>query len=146
MENNLRRMAAEDGLPLVARDRTVNSRRALQLGEAIRRRHPDLLLLYSERVFHCYFAAGEDISDPALLRQLAAELGIDAGWVEDIWQDDMLAAALREHAREAARIGFRGVPGFVIGRHRVRGALPFEELYRAAQLARQEKEDMHESQ
>lgn len=146
MEDNLRRMAVEDDLPLAARERTVNSRRALQLGEAIRRQHPDLFLPYSERIFQSYFAAGGDISDPALLRRLATEFGLDAGWVADIGQDDMLAAALREHAREAARIGLRGVPGFVIGRYLLRGAVPFEDLYRAVQLARQEKEETHEPQ
>lgn len=139
MLDNLRRMAAEEGLTLAERDRTVNSRRALLLGEAIRRQHPEALLPYSERVFHAYFTEGRDISDPGLLQNIAADLAIPAELAETAWADEALAADLVEYAREASGLGIRGVPTYIVGRYLVRGAVPASELRRATQLAGQEK-------
>lgn len=138
MLDNLRQMAAEEGLTLAERDRTVNSRRALLLGEAIRRAQPEAFFPYSNRVFEAYFTEGRDISDPDLLQGIAADLGVSADLAETAWRDEVLAADLVEHARKASGMGIRGVPTYVVGRYLVRGAVPASELRRAAQLARQE--------
>lgn len=78
-------------------------------------------------LFSRYFERGEDISDPAVLADAAAEAGLDRAAVARLLDGDSDRAKVREEARAAADRGVTGVPTFVIGgRYAVSGAQPVE--------------------
>jgi predicted DsbA family dithiol-disulfide isomerase len=78
-----------------------------------------------EALFRAYFTEGRDISDHPTLVQLGTEIGLEADEVQQALSGDAYAAAVHEDVREAARLGARGVPFFVLDqKYAVSGAQP----------------------
>ena len=61
-----------------------------------------------------YFARGVVLSNPAQLRQLAAESGLDAEAAEAAWNDPRWKARLKEENDRAIAAGIFGAPSFVV--------------------------------
>lgn len=78
----------------------------------------------AEAVFRAFFTAGADIGDVALLRGLAAKLGLPAAAIAGI-DDPHLLAAVRIAHEQAGGLGINGVPICVLGGdHVIAGAQP----------------------
>ncbi len=89
-----------------------------------------------ERLLRAYFAEGEAVGDRETLVRLAAEAGLDAGEVREALDDQRYAGAVRADEAEAAAIGIRGVPFFVIDRtYGVNGAQPADVLLEVLERA-----------
>lgn len=69
-----------------------------------------------ERLFHATFVEGLPIADRDTLVALAADAGLDPGEAAAVLAGDEYAADVRADEREAASLGCRGVPFFVIDR------------------------------
>jgi 2-hydroxychromene-2-carboxylate isomerase len=66
---------------------------------------------------HClraYFARDVDPSQPALLRTLAGEFGLDAAAAEAVWNDAVWKQRLKAENEAAIAAGVFGAPSFVI--------------------------------
>jgi predicted DsbA family dithiol-disulfide isomerase len=84
-------------------------------------------------LFRRYFEAGEDISDPTVLRAVAEAEGMDGAATAARLAGDEDRAAVRGDAEAARRIGVTGVPTFVIDeRYALVGAQPPETWARVA--------------
>ncbi|TDW96064.1 DsbA family oxidoreductase [Dinghuibacter silviterrae] len=80
-----------------------------------------------EALFKAYFTEGKDISDRETLVQLGQHIGLDAGEVRAALDSDAFATDVRRDIAEAAELGARGVPFFVLDRkYAVSGAQPTE--------------------
>ncbi len=80
--------------------------------------------LVAERLFAGYFTRGEDVGDPAVLRAIAGECGVEV----DL-EDPALAEQTRSDEREARESGVQGVPLIRFGGALVsEGAAPEELL------------------
>lgn len=89
-----------------------------------------------ERLFRAYFTEGQSIGDVDTLVRLADESGLDAAEARVVLEGDAYADRVRADEREAAAIGARGVPFFVIDRrYGVSGAQASELLLRALDQA-----------
>ncbi|WNR44136.1 DsbA family oxidoreductase [Paenibacillus roseipurpureus] len=95
----------------------------------------------AELLFRGYFTKGQNLSDPILLADLAAEAGLD--------REDALAALsgaqfgdkVREDEGYARQLGIRGVPYYVINRkHAMSGAQPVSSYLNALQMAWQDQQ------
>ncbi len=85
-------------------------------------------------LFRRYFEAGEDISDPEVLRGVADEAGMDGAAVARLLAGDTDRERVRAEAEEARAMGVDGVPTFLIGgRYVVTGAQPADLWARLAQ-------------
>ena len=117
-------------------DVVPNSRRALRLTELARDRglHGPM----HDRLMDAYWAEARNIGDPGVLRELAAEVGLDG--VDEVlldgrtYLDRVLAST-----EQAQSIGINGIPAFLLdGRLLVLGAQPEEVFEQAfAQIAAQ---------
>jgi 2-hydroxychromene-2-carboxylate isomerase len=66
---------------------------------------------------HClraYFARGVDLSDPARLRELAVDFGVDANEAEAVWSDPVWKQRLKAENEAAIAAGMFGAPFFVV--------------------------------
>jgi predicted DsbA family dithiol-disulfide isomerase len=82
-----------------------------------------------ERLLHAYMTEGEAVGDPEVLARLGAEAGLDAEEVRAVLAQDRYLDAVRADEAEAAALGVRGVPFFVVDRrYGVSGAQPAEQL------------------
>jgi predicted DsbA family dithiol-disulfide isomerase len=118
-------MAAGVGLHLALHDRLINSRPALQAAEFARERgrfdamHRELL--------KAYWDEGKDVSDIAVLREVAAKAGVDVAGMEAAITADRFGDYLDARRAEAEELGINGIPAHVIAdRYLVMGAQPYD--------------------
>ena len=82
-----------------------------------------------ERLLRAHFSEGAVLGDQEVLVRLAAEVGLDADESRAALRDTAYADAVRADEAEAAALGIRGVPFFVVDRrYGVSGAQPAEQL------------------
>ncbi|WP_145711402.1 DsbA family oxidoreductase [Chitinophaga japonensis] len=94
-----------------------------------------------EALFKAYFTEGKNIADRQVLAQLGAGIGLDATEVSTALASNDYAAEVRRDVEEAAALGARGVPFFVIDRkYAVSGAQPEELFLEALQQSFTEQE------
>jgi predicted DsbA family dithiol-disulfide isomerase len=119
------RMTAE-GLPYGERTMTYNSRLAQALGkwadtqpggEAIHDAH-----------FRAYFVEARDISQPAVLLEIAENVGLSVAGAREVLERRTFKVAVDADWELSRRYGITGVPTFVAGRYGVVGAQPYEAL------------------
>lgn len=124
-EEGVNRLAAQVGLQLRLHDRLINSRPALQAAEFARQQgrfekmHHDL--------FRAYWDEGRDLSDIAVLREVAGRAGVDAGGMEAAITANRFGDYLDARRAEAEELMINGIPAHVIAdRYLVMGAQPYE--------------------
>ncbi len=66
-------------------------------------------------IYRAYWAEDRDISDSAVLAEIASSVGLDGAALAARTSDDALKAALREATDEAVRRGIFGAPSFFAG-------------------------------
>ena len=124
MQRRLTAVAAEVGLPIEARNRICNSRRAQELGkwaEAMGKGDQFLRLTY-----RAYFADGRNI---ALLRELEAiaeEAGLPRDEVYDVLAQSLFAEAVDADWSRAGEMAVTAVPFHLYGEKALVGFHPYE--------------------
>lgn len=135
-ERNVRRLADRydvDMAQTLAKD--VDSFDAQRVAWRARESHPEAFERFHRGVFDALWEDGDDIGDPDVLADIAAEAGLPDGFVAETLADDDSADALREAFERSQRRGITGVPAFVAGDHVARGAVPPEQLERLVEGA-----------
>jgi predicted DsbA family dithiol-disulfide isomerase len=95
---------------------------------------------FHDRLMDAYWAEGQNLADPDVLRSLAAEVGV-AG-ADEVLDGDAYADDVRRSTAEAHAIGIDAIPAFLLDRRLiVLGAHPREVFEQAfAQLAGERRE------
>ena len=107
-----------------------NTRDALRLTELARDRV--LHEPFHDRLMDAFWGEGRDLGDPDVLRELAAEVELDAAEVEDVLASDAYLDRVLASTSEAQSIGINGIPAFLLdGKLLVLGAHPRETFDRA---------------
>ncbi len=124
-QEGVNRLAASVGLHLELHERLINSRPALQAAEFAREQgrfdamHHELLTGYWDE--------GRDVSDMAVLREVAARAGVDVPGMEAALNEDRFGDYLDARRHEAEELGINGIPAHVIAdRYLVMGAQPYD--------------------
>jgi predicted DsbA family dithiol-disulfide isomerase len=107
-----------------------NTMRALRVTELARERglHPGV----HDRLMDAYWAEGRNIGDPAELRALATEAGLDGGEVDEVLAGEAYRDRVLGSTSQAVSIGVTGVPGFLLDRRLlILGAQPRDVFERA---------------
>ncbi|MBR1219856.1 DsbA family oxidoreductase [Bradyrhizobium sp. U87765 SZCCT0131] len=82
-----------------------------------------------QRLMELYFRDGGDLTDPEVLVQAAADVGLDAEDVRRRLASDEDVALISQQAEAAARAGVSGVPTFILGgKYGLSGAQPADQL------------------
>ena len=78
-------------------------------------------------LFTAYFTAGRDPSDPEVLAQIAANVGLDAARARQILASDEYAKEVRARERFYSEHGIHAVPSIVVNdEHLIQGGQPVE--------------------
>lgn len=134
---NMTKVGAAEGLDLrferVRTGNTFDAHRVLQLA---RQRGPHVQHAVKERLLRAYMTEGEALGNPATLARLAAEAGLDPDAVSRTLSSEDLAEEVRADEHQAAELGIRGVPFFVIDwKYGISGAQPPDVLLGALDQA-----------
>jgi predicted DsbA family dithiol-disulfide isomerase len=119
------RMDAE-GLPYGERTMTYNSRLAQELGKWADTQPGGEAI--HDALFRAYFVEARDISQPAVLLDIVGRAGLSIEAAREVLDKRTFQAAVDADWELSRRYGVTGVPTFVIGRHGVVGAQPYEAL------------------
>jgi predicted DsbA family dithiol-disulfide isomerase len=125
-------------------DVVPNSRLALELAEAAREQ--GVHAAFHRATMNAYWEQSRDIGDPAELRAIAADVGLEPERVEAALVERAYARAVDSSTAMAHQAGINAVPAFVADRRvLVLGAQPHEALeaaiQQAAELAAAEERD-----
>ena len=86
---------------------------------------------YHLRVFEAHWVDQKDISQPGVLAEIAADLGVDRESFARSLETEELTAKVLAEEMEAHRLGINGVPAVIIDRrYLISGAQPKETLVR----------------
>ena len=119
------RMGAE-GLPYGERTMTYNSRLAQELGKWADTQPGGEAI--HDALFRAYFVEARDISQPAVLLDIAQQVGLSADGAREVLEKRTFKAAVDADWKLSREYGVTGVPTFVAGRQSVVGAQPYEVL------------------
>jgi len=124
-EQGVNRLAAQVGLQLRLHDRLINSRPALAAAEFAREQ--GRFDAMHKALFHTYWDEGRDVSDLAVLREVAAQVGVDVPAMEQAIAEDRFGDYLDARRAEAEELMINGIPAHVIDdRYLVMGAQPYD--------------------
>jgi predicted DsbA family dithiol-disulfide isomerase len=129
------RMDAE-GLPYGERTMTYNSRLAQELGKWADTQPGGEAL--HDLLFRAYFVEARDISQPAVLLEIADQVGLSAAGAREVLEKRTFKEAVDRDWELSRRYGVTGVPTFVAGDRGVVGAQPYEVLQRLVRQAASE--------
>jgi predicted DsbA family dithiol-disulfide isomerase len=130
------RMDAE-GLPYGERTMTYNSRLAQELGKWADTQPGGEAL--HDALFRAYFVDARDISQPAVLLEIAEKVGLSVDGAREVLEKRTFKDAVDEDWKLSREYGITGVPTFVAGRRGVVGAQPYEALESLVRKAAAEK-------
>lgn len=133
----MREMAAAVGLSMVDRDWVSNSLKALEAAE-FAREHGDFDAFH-HAVFTAYWAEGRDIGKVEVLKEIAASVGLDAEALAAAVEDGRYRERVMADYELAQRIGFSGVPAFILGNRAIVGAQPYEAFEQVMEQLGREK-------
>lgn len=106
-------MFAESGFPYAPHPEiTPNTQLALELGELARAE--DLHPAYHEAVMQAMWEQSLNVADPAVLREVAIGVGLEAEAVDEAIATRRFRPAVQESTREAHAMGINAVPAFVL--------------------------------
>lgn len=115
MLNDMERSAAFFGMPYRKPVKLpLSSHLAGRLFYAIREKDPDKALALARRLLPAFFAEERDISDAAILSELAAEVGIAPETTAEAMQGTVGRAGLEAAVAEAVTAGVVGSPYFIV--------------------------------
>ncbi len=143
MIDRVEAVAAEEGLVYrlhrAQRANTVDAHRLLHL--ALEESGPAVQDRLKEALLAAYFTEARNVADHDVLREVAAEAGLDPVRVDEVLGSDTYAAEVRADIDRAHAYGSSGVPFFVIdGRYGVSGAQPAEAFGEVLRRAWAERE------
>ncbi len=122
----LRSLLAAEGLPIGSMERTFNTRLAQELaawaatkpgGEAVH-----------DALFRAVFVREVNVAETDALVALAAEMGLPRDEARQVLAERRFADAVDADWDRARALGITGVPTFVVDRHGMVGAQPYDEL------------------
>jgi predicted DsbA family dithiol-disulfide isomerase len=119
------RMTAE-GLPYGDRTMTYNSRLAQELGKWADTQPGGEAI--HDALFRAYFVEARDISQPAVLLDIAEKVGLPVDAAREVLEKRTFKAAVDADWQLSREYGITGVPTFVVGQRGVVGAQPYEVL------------------
>jgi predicted DsbA family dithiol-disulfide isomerase len=130
------RMDAE-GLPYGERTMTYNSRLAQELGKWADTQPGGEAV--HDALFRAYFVEARDISRPAVLLDIAGQVGLSVDGAREVLEKRTFKEAVDDDWELSREYGITGVPTFVAGRYGVVGAQPYEALERLVRKAAHEE-------
>jgi predicted DsbA family dithiol-disulfide isomerase len=113
IEQRLRTLAGQVGIPIEPPRRNANSRLALEAGELVRARAGDeSSAKFHHAVSRAFFVDGADIADLRVIARHAVPFGISEDDVRAAWASHAYAGAIDASMRAARVAGVTGVPAF----------------------------------
>jgi len=131
MLDNLKRIAAEENIPISTISFITNSKDALLLSEAVKQCGRKIFYDLHEKLFSAYFADGKNIGERSVLTAIAQSCDVDQTVIDSSWTDQRYQQRLLDNFNSARKHNIQSVPSFVFG-DRVLTGVVTEAVFRDA--------------
>jgi predicted DsbA family dithiol-disulfide isomerase len=128
MQARLSQLAAAEGVPLVERSRTYNSRRAQELGKWAESR--GVGDLFRSAVYRAYFVGGSNIALIDELVRIAGSVGLSGDEARKVIEAGSYAAAVDADWQRAGELHITAVPTHLSSGKRLAGFSPYSDFVR----------------
>ena len=128
---NLEAVAKEEGIAMAEHTFTTNSKDALLLSEAAKEQGREKFYDLHEKLFAAFFVDGRNIGDRNILRELAADSGINNEAIESAWQGEKYQQRILSNYHAARQHEIQAVPSFIFGERKLTGVVT-EDVMRSA--------------
>lgn len=128
---NLEAVAREEGIAMAEHTFTTNSKDALLLSEAAKEQGREKFYDLHEKLFAAFFVDSRNIGDRNILRELAADSGIDNEAIESAWQNEKYRQRILSSHHAARQHEIQAVPSFIFGERKLTGVVT-EDVMRSA--------------
>jgi predicted DsbA family dithiol-disulfide isomerase len=128
MKDRLKDAAEAEGLPLGNRDTTFNSRLAQELGKWAESK--DKGDQFHHAMFKAFFVDGINIAKIPALLDIAASVGLSGSESESVLVKRTFKAEVDKDWSLSQKNGITAVPTFVMNKHKLVGAQPYDMLER----------------
>ena len=128
---NLKRVAAEETIPIAEHTFTTNSKDALLLAEAAKTCGRDIFYKLHEALFSAFFVHNKNIGDRNILRAIASECGVNDSIIDAAWNESAYPQKLLDNFGTARKFEIQSVPSFIFGERVLTGVVS-ESVMRAA--------------
>lgn len=132
-KEHLVRVAAREGFPFISPAFVPNTHLALAMGEYARDRGDDVHRAVHAAIFNAYFALGRDIGRKDVLLQVAEEVGIATGEVEQAWAERTFDERLHNFFHLGLSLGLESTPASLVCSELIIGSRPYDVFKDAAQ-------------
>ena len=85
-------------------------------------------LSFHNGLYEAYWGQGKDLGDIDVLLEVAGASGLDTDALGDRLESRHYEDAVMTQYREAAELGIRGIPAFLIGKYLFTGARPYQDF------------------
>lgn len=133
MQTRLAQVAAIEGLPLVLRTHTYNSRRAQELGKWAESQ--GVGDLYHQAVYHAYFVSGINIAIVDELVAIAQSIGLPADEARKVIETGRFAAAVDADWQLSRQLRITAVPTHLYDGRRLAGFGSYEDFEQLLQIS-----------
>jgi len=115
----MKAVGAEEGIQFSYGGKIGNTLLSHCLVDYVQNRYPQFTESLINKLFSAYFENEEDISDPILLTDLAAKVGLNREEISQVFANHEGEAQVKNEVINAYRKGITGVPYFEIGDQQV---------------------------
>ncbi len=130
---NLKRVAAEEDIPIADHNFTTNSKDAILLSEHCKTLGRDIFYRLHEAIFTAFFVDEKNIGDRNILKEIANDCGIKNETIEAAWQDEEAKKRILYNFEYARKFEIQSVPSFIFGERILTGVVNESTMRDAAQ-------------
>jgi predicted DsbA family dithiol-disulfide isomerase len=129
----LKKVAAEEGIPIAEHTFTTNSKDAILLSEYCKTLGRELFYKLHESLFNAFFVDEKNIGDREVLKDIANKCGIDDETINNAWQDKTSKQTILRSFDQARKYEIQSVPSFIFGERVLTGVVEESTMRSAAE-------------
>jgi predicted DsbA family dithiol-disulfide isomerase len=137
MNERMRELMSQEGLPYNDRSHTYNSRLAQELGTWADTQEGGEAI--HTTIYQAYFVDNRNVGDVDVLVELAESVGLDGTEARKVLEERTCEDAVDADWAKSREYGVTGVPTYVAGGSSIVGAQPYEAIADLAEQAGAEK-------
>lgn len=126
MQDRLLKLAVAEGLSLVRRSHTYNSRLAQELGKWAETQSK--FEAYQTAVYRAFFVKGRNIAQVGELVRIAESIGLSGDETREVLENGRFAAAVDADWQRARELDVTAVPTHICGHGRLVGFSPYDDF------------------
>jgi len=119
----LKKVAAEEDIPIAEHTFTTNSKDAIQLSETCKSLGRETFYKLHESLFSAFFVDEKNIGDREILKTLANDCGIDDETINAAWDNEQSKKTILTNFDQARTFKIQSVPSFVFGERVLTGVV-----------------------